>query len=165
MSIGTKIDECDLILVAGVQGSGKTKYVLSKFCDQLRLNTDEIRYAHKRMTAHGKNWTQLDYNPELEEIFREYEQKLLRFHLRQGQKIVVDNTNVTCERRRSYIDIAKSLNKTIGIVFLNTPLHQCLAYNKKRDNAIPESIVKKFHKQIELPTLEEGFDYVIIKRG
>lgn len=156
------IDTCDLILICGIPASGKTYLTQHRYCDRIRLNRDDIRFSHKRMISCGQTWTQSDFDLGLEKIFSDYEMKLLRYHLQKGQKIVVDNTNVTQTRRKPYIEVAKTLGKTLGILFLNSPIELCLARNRNRANVIPESIVRKYNDDIELPQIDEGFDVVEI---
>ena len=156
------INTCDLILICGIPASGKTYLTQNRYRDRVRLNRDDIRFAHKRMISYGQKWTQSDFDLELETIFSDYEMELLHLHLQRGHKIVVDDTNVTRTRRKPYVDVAKTLGKTIGILFLNSSIELCLERNRKRDNVIPEPIVRKYNTDIELPHIDEGFDVVEI---
>ena len=156
------IDTCDLVLICGIPASGKTYLTQNRYRDRVRLNRDDIRFAHKRLIGYGQTWTQSDFDLELEGIFSDYEMKLLRYHLQKGHKIVVDGTNVTRARRKPYVDVAKRLGKTIGILFLNPPIELCLERNQNRENIIPEPIVSKYNNDIELPHIGEGFDVVEI---
>lgn len=156
------IDTCDLILICGIPASGKTHLTQNKYKDRIRLNKDDIRFAHKRLISYGQKWTQSDFDLELEKIFSDYEMELLQYHLQKGYKIVVDGTNVTRARRKPYVDVAKRLSKTIGILFFNSPIELCLKRNQNRENIIPESIVRKYNNDIELPHISEGFDVVEI---
>ena len=156
------IDTCDLILICGIPASGKTYLTQNRYCDRIRLNRDDIRFSHKRMISYGQTWTQSDFDLDLEKIFSDYEMELLQYHLQKDYKIVVDGTNVTRARRTPYVDVAKRLSKTIGILFLNSPIELCLARNRNRANVIPESIVRKYNDDIELPQIDEGFNVVEI---
>ena len=156
------INTCDLILICGIPASGKTHLTHNRYRNRVRLNRDDIRFAHKRMISYGQKWTQSDFDLEFEKIFSDYEMKLLQLHLRRGHKIVVDDTNVTRTRRKPYVDVAKTLGKTIGILFLNPSVELCLERNRKRQNVIPEPIVRQYSNDIELPQIDEGFDVVEI---
>ena len=154
------IDTCDLILICGIPASGKTHLAQNKYRDRIRLNRDDIRFSHKWMISYGQKWGQSDFDSELEEVFSDYEMELLQYHLQRSHKIVVDNTNVTRARRKPYVDVAKTLNKTIGILFLNPSIELCVERNRKRENIIPETIVRQYNNDIEFPHMNEGFDVV-----
>ncbi len=156
------IDTCDLILICGIPASGKTYLAKNRYRNRIRLNRDDIRFSHKQMISYGQMWTQSDFDSELERIFSDYEIGLLQYHLQRGQKIVVDNTNVTRTRRKPYIETAKTLGKTIGILFFNSPIELCLERNQNRENVIPEPVIRKYSDDIELPHIDEGFDVVEI---
>lgn len=156
------IDTCDLILICGIPASGKTRLTHNRYRNRIRLNRDDIRFSHKRMISYGQKWGQSDFDSDLEKIFSDYEMALLQYHLQRGHKIVVDNTNITQARRKPYVDASKTLGKTIGILFLNPSIELCLKRNQNRENRIPEPIVRRYNKDIELPHVDEGFDVVEI---
>lgn len=151
------VRELDLVLVAGVQGSGKTTLTLGRFSDRVRINLDEIRYFYKRMTT-GVDWRNDDYRPGTEPLFRSIEDDCLRFNLRAGNRIVVDNTNVSRRHRAHYLALARTMRKSIGLVYLDLPLDTCLSRNRARSAYVPEPVITEFFQMRELPTVDEGFD-------
>ncbi len=152
-----RVDDCDLVLVAGIQGAGKTHLTRERFKGRVRLNKDHLRVSHKEMTTMERGWSQEHYDSEIGPVLQVYELELLRFHLERGEKVVIDDTNINAHLRRPLLRAAEALHKSTGIIFLVTPLEVCLARNRSRENRVPESIVKNYHHQQELPTLEEGF--------
>ncbi len=152
-----RVEDCDLVLVAGIQGSGKTHLTGARFKGRVRLNKDHLRVAHKEMSTMEPGWDQEHYDPQVGPLLHEFELELLRFHLSRGEKVVIDDTNTKVFLRQDYIRTARVMRKTVGIVFLVTPLEICLARNRTRDNVVPESVVRDYHRQLELPSLEEGF--------
>lgn len=152
-----RVEDCDLVLVAGIQGSGKTHLARVRFKGRVRLNRDHLRVAHKEMTTMEPGWSQEFYDPQLGPLLQHFELELLRFHLSRGEKVVIDDTNTRAFLRQCYIRAARAMKKTTGIVFLVTPLEICLGRNRTRDNVVPASVVRGYHRQMELPCLEEGF--------
>lgn len=148
----------DLLLVAGVQGSGKTLLAQTVFSDRMRVNLDEIRFFYRQMTA-GKPFTSSDWTPRLEPLFSEIEERIIRWNLCEGHRLVVDNTNVVRRTRSHYRRIARDLGKTAGVVFLDLPVEVCLLHNGSRRLVVPEAVVRAFHARREAPTPDEGFDY------
>lgn len=151
----------DLVLVAGVQGSGKTTLTKDLFRDRVRVNLDEIRFFYKRMTTGGE-WGNHDWRPAIEPLFRKIEEDCLRFNLAQGQPVVVDNTNTSRRSRAHYVGIARSLGRSVGLLFLDLPLDTCLVRNRGRSVRVPEPVVEEFFTSRELPAGDEGFDVLRI---
>jgi predicted kinase len=151
------VRDLDLVLVAGVQGSGKTTLTTQLFRDRIRINLDEIRFFYKRMTT-GTDWRNDDWRPAIEPLFRKIEEDCLRFNLQAGQRVVVDNTNISRRSRAHYCAIAKTLGKSVGLLFLDLPLETCKTRNAGRPVKVPEPVLEEFFTIRELPTLDEGFD-------
>lgn len=151
----------DLVLVAGVQGSGKTTLTKELFRDRVRVNLDEIRFFYKRMTTGGE-WSNHDWRPAIEPLFRKIEEDCLRFNLEQGHPVVVDNTNISRRSRAHYVSIARSLGRTVGLLFLDLPLETCMVRNRGRSVRVPEPVVEEFFTTRELPAEDEGFDVLRI---
>jgi predicted kinase len=151
------VRDIDLVLVGGVQGSGKTTLTLGELRDRVRINLDEIRTFYKRMTVGGE-WRSDDWRPAFEPLYRKIEDECLRFNLQAGNRVVVDNTCITRKARAHYTALAKALDKTIGLIFLDLPLDDCLERNRNRKARVPEPVVHDFFRMREMPAADEGFD-------
>ena len=69
-------------------------------------------------------------------------------------------TNLSIKTRRKKLSKLSSYYSR-GIVYFQITLEEALERNKHRDGKfIPESILKRMHHQFEVPTKEEGFDYI-----
>lgn len=156
-----RVRHCDLVLVAGVQGSGKTTITLDRFRERVRVNLDEIRFFYKRMTT-GTDWSNQDWHPAIEPLFVKIEEDLVRFNLSQGRPVVVDNTNITRRTRSHYQQIARSLGRSIGLIFIDMALDACIVQNRRRRRSVPDHVLHEFYVNRELPTADEGFDYLEI---
>lgn len=161
MDVYSEIEDVDVLLVAGIQGSGKSTLTTARFKDRCRTNLDEVRYFHRRLTT-GQAWRPTDWNREYEPLIVEIEEKILRFNLQKGARVVVDNTNCTRESRAHYVRIAKELGKSIGIIYLDPKLDLCLTRNEARPITVPENVIQAFHERKEIPEASEGFDRVLI---
>lgn len=153
------VRDVDLVLVAGVQGSGKTTLTRHGFTDRVRVNLDEIRNFYKRMTVGGE-WRSDDWRPAMEPLYRQIEDDCLRFNLTAGHRVVCDNTNISRRNRAHYLSMARALKKTIGILFLDLPLDTCLDRNRHRSAFVPEPVIAEFFQMREMPSADEGFDAV-----
>lgn len=151
------VRDVDLVLVAGVQGSGKTTLTRAGFTDRVRVNLDEIRHFYKRMTV-GGDWRSDDWRPAMEPLYRQIEDDCLRFNLTAGNRVVCDNTNITRKSRAHYLAMARALKKSIAILFLDQPLDTCLDRNRHRAAYVPEPVINEFFQMREMPSVDEGFD-------
>lgn len=157
----TECEDVDVLLVAGIQGSGKSTLTTARFRDRCRTNLDEVRYFHRRLTS-GQPWRPSDWNREFEPLILVLEEQIIRFHLQRGTRVVIDNTNCTRESRQHYVRIARELGKTIGIIYLDPKLDLCLTRNEARPVTVPEDVIQAFHERKELPDASEGFDRLLV---
>ncbi len=153
--------EVDLLLIGGLQGAGKSSLAIDWFPDRRRVNRDEIRCFHKQMTTQ-KPWRPQDWCQEVEPLITEIEMAVIRHELQSGRPVVVDNTHITTELRRPYIDLARSLGKSVGCLFLAPPVDLCLDRNRRRERCVPEDVVRAFQSSMTLPRSEEGLDFIQI---
>lgn len=136
--------EC--VLLIGIQGSGKsTFYKESFFNTHIRINLDMLKTRYK------------------EDIY-------LAASFKAKQKFVIDNTNPTRVQRRKYIELAKAFQYKIKGYFMISNLENCLLRNEGRQGIerIPVVAIKATLKNLEEPTLDEGFDelyHVTIENG
>lgn len=153
--------DVDILLIGGLQGSGKSSLATSFFRDRRRINRDDIRAFLKTMTT-GQPWRPQDWTPEIEPLVTEIEMATLRHELAAGKRVVIDNTLITPELRAPYVEVAQQLGKTIGCLFLALPLEACRERNQKRDRIVPDHILSAFAEDMVPPAEAEGLDMVRI---
>lgn len=153
-----------LIIVRGIQGSGKSTYarewVLQDPEHRVRFNNDDIR------NMLGKYWV-----PNREDLVSSIKQAFLKNAFTYGYDIVVDNMNLNpreCEYLENevriwnaFVDdpqIVKSdmvrYNYEIEYIDFKTPLEECIRRDALRENPIGESVItatynryKKFYEE------------------
>ena len=136
----------ELILLIGLQGSGKSTFCKQKFSDtHLRLNLDMLRT-------------------------RSREQILFAASLKAKQPVIIDNTNPTPGDRERYIAPAKTAKfKIIGYYFQSS-LEDCRRRNELRRarQVVPLVGLLSTYSRLVMPDVSEGFDvlwYVRIADG
>ncbi|NLW06728.1 MAG: ATP-binding protein [Clostridia bacterium] len=104
----------------------------------------------------------VQYDPRIEPlVWRRAYQRLARA-LAQGKDVCFDATNVTKARRRPLINMARAAGAQVEAVVINPGLEVLL----KRDAARPpgkkvgREVLLNIYRQLELPTLDEGFDRI-----
>ena len=132
-----KID-MELVLFAGLQGSGKSTFYLNQFANtHLRINLDMLRTRRR-------------------------EKAILDASLKVGQRVVVDNTNPTVADRAVYLQAAKEHHFDPVIYYFDIPYETCKERNNKRSGKqrLPEAALKATAKNLVTPTKNEGFSAI-----
>ena len=82
---------------------------------------------------------------------------------------VIDNTCTTKEVRKRFIDYCNSIKAPLRkiCVFFDTPIGVCIERNNNRTGKerVPKTAILMKAKELERPSLEEGFDELIIIDG
>lgn len=127
-----------LIIFTGVQASGKSSfYLLNLHQSHLRINLDMLKTRHR-------------------------ENIIFKACLASKTKMVIDNTNPTCDDRARYIQRAKDAGFEVTSYYFETDLSSTLernSYRKGKAN-IPEVGIRATYKKLEIPILDEGFDAI-----
>ncbi len=134
----------ELIVLMGIQGSGKSTFYQQRFADtHLRINLDMLGTRHR-------------------------EQQLLETCIRTETRVVVDNTNPASADRAPYLEAARTKNYHVVGYYFATRINAAIARNQERKRVVPTVAVRGTRNRLELPTLAEGFHelfYVTIDAG
>jgi bifunctional polynucleotide phosphatase/kinase len=98
-----------------------------------------------------------------------------------NSNIIIDNTNKDIKNRNIWIDLIKKSNLNIKMqslsersadvikiicIFIDIPKHVVMHLNKYRsltsNKNVPDIAIHSYYKNIEIPTLDEGFDNIIV---
>jgi predicted kinase len=158
-----KIDYLDIILLCGMYGSGKMEFAVKHFKGKgrARVSRSEIRKDLYEMINFGDSWTSDRFTEEDDALVKHIERKTVEQLLYLKKKILVINTFVTKKSRQGFVDIARQMKLTIGAIFINRPLEQCLDRNSRNPIPVPTEIIYKLYPRIELPEKSEGFNEVL----
>ena len=128
----------EVIIFTGLQGSGKTTY----FSEHLAATHEHISRDVVRSA--------------------EREAALIRECIRAGRSFVVDNTNATRTARAPLIQQAKAAGYKVCSYFFDTPVRTAIGRNNHRNDKAPVPVVAilRTAKQLQPPSLEEGFDEI-----
>jgi predicted kinase len=86
----------------------------------------------------------------------------MRDCFRSGRSFVVDNTNATRAARAAYIREAKAAGFTVLCCYFDVPVRTAIGRNNHRKDkkAIPVPAILRMAKQLEPPSVDEGFDAI-----
>ena len=124
-----------MVIMMGIQGSGKSTFCAKNFSEYTRINLDTLRTRKKENDA-------------------------LRLAINRKENIVIDNTNPTVSDRKKYIEAGKASQYEIIGCFMQSRLQECIERNDSRQGKekIPSIAIACTSNKLEMPGYEEGFD-------
>ncbi|RLJ31732.1 putative kinase [Chryseobacterium sp. 7] len=126
----------EMIIFIGIPASGKSSFYKELFFNShIRISMDLLNTRNK-------------------------EGKLLQYCFETQSKMVVDNTNVTKEGRKKYIELALQNKYEIIGYYFDSNIQDCMERNKSRKDFINEIGIKAKYKELEKPLIEEGFSKI-----
>ena len=154
----------DVVLVCGLPASGKSHFSRRYFDrdGRKRINRKEIRRSLYQMTEFGRKWEEELFDNSDEGLVKHVERRILEQLLHNGNKVLIDNTSVSVSSRKTYLNVARQMHKSIGVIFLNTPLKRCIQRNNERTHHVPDGVIANLSVAIELPRSDEKFDELMI---
>lgn len=131
----------EVIINVGFPGSGKSSF------------------TKKNILKHDYDYINQDTLKTHQKCIKELENSLMK-----GNSVVIDNTNLTVETRKKFIDIIKKYNINIRCIKFSTPVEICEHNSYFRNyisngniNVIPKLVFNMMKKKLQEPTDLEGF--------
>lgn len=141
--------------MVGIPGSGKTTYARRYLGRALRLSLDDLRLM----------LTGVAFDPRYETIVITVTHAALDLMLSRArhwhQDILLDATNTTSDRRSFYIRLAGQYGLPAVAVFVDCSLEVAVERDRQRPDRVGEDVVRRYHAQLQPPTVDEGFAEVI----
>jgi predicted kinase len=132
----------DIIILIGLQASGKSTFYRTHFTDTHELISKDLLSSSKNQS---KNQKQAE---RIEKAFQEQ------------RSVVVDNTNVSVQDRLPLIDLGRRYDATIIGYYFKADVSGSRRRNKQRTGKaqVPEQAIFITAHKLEPPTYAEGFD-------
>ena len=124
-----------LAIMIGIQASGKSQFAMTYLRDYTRVNLDTLHTRNKEKLA-------------------------LDAAIKNGDNIVIDNTNPLREDRARYIGAISGHGYKIEGYFMQSRLQDCMERNEHRTGKekVPRNAIAATSNKLELPDYDEGFD-------
>ncbi|MCX7031107.1 MAG: AAA family ATPase, partial [Spirochaetes bacterium] len=130
-----------------------------------RVGRQEIRRMLYEMTTFGDPWSEERYSAVDEVLVKHVERKIIEHLLQNRQPVLAENTCISAASRKTYLSIARQMHRTVGAIFLDTPMATCLERNRRRADPVPERVIAELAAALEAPDAGEGFDQLMIASG
>ena len=147
-----------LYVMVGPPGSGKSSYIRKYLPEALRISLDDLR-----LMLSGRPF---DFRYErMVSVLGEALMRVSLSRLKEWRRdCVYDATNVSRERRTPTLAIAEEYGLPAVAVFTDTPMEVALARNRRRRRKVPEEVIERFYRLLEPPSIDEGFEEVVVVR-
>ena len=136
-------------MLIGFPGSGKSTYA-KKLAEKgvIVVSSDELR--EDKMTQINDK-----------KVFQKM-RNIIKENLLLGKDVVADATNVTASKRASFLnELYKIPCKKIAI-WVKRDVNVCIEQNSNRENKVPNVAIYTSAKRFIEPSLDEGFDEIMI---
>jgi bifunctional polynucleotide phosphatase/kinase len=127
----------EVVVMTGYPGSGKSTLAIEVY-------GSDPNYVIVHGDEHGSD--------------RKKMVKAARDPLTKGKSIVFDATNPSVAHRAQFVELAKSHGVAAVSVHVDTNMQESMRRNEKREKPVPKIAYYTYRKNLEEPTLSEGFD-------
>lgn len=135
---------CTVTMMSGVPGVGKDAWLSRERPNLPMVSLDEVREE--------LDISATDNQGEVIQTAKEQ----CREHLRRRSDFAFNATNITSQVRRRWIDLFASYDARIEIIYLEPPMGTILRQNKERPSSVPESVLHRLVRKLEVPTWAEA---------
>lgn len=165
----------EITVMVGVSGSGKSTFIENNLAGTTVCSTDE--YIERHGQDYGfDNYTDAFEDVQAKDMFGTYNSLFfydMHKNIIEGNNFIVDRTNLTVFSRKKLISYLKTravgeekIPIKIKCVVINIFQHRVFANLQHRKEqtgkTIPDNIIEQQFTSFEPPTLEEGFDEIVV---
>lgn len=135
---------CTVTLMSGLPGAGKDTWLARHRPDLPVISLDGLR-------------EELEVDPEENQgRVAQAAQARCREWLAAGTSFAFNATNLTASMRARWIDLFAAYGARVEIVYLEPALDTLRQQNREREAAVPESVMARLLKKLEVPTAAEA---------
>ena len=138
-----------LLMLKGLIASGKSTYAKElESKGWARVNKDDIRKEF---------FPDYTFKDEKEVVYMEDAEIIAE--LREGNNVVVDDTNFAPKHQQRLEKIAKEEDADFEVLLIDTPLEECIKRNRKRASNVPMEAILNMYRKYIAPYREEHVKY------
>ena len=138
-----------LLLLRGIQASGKSTWIKENNLEPYTLSADNIRLniANPVLLEDGSYEISQKYNKVTWELLYKY----LEMRMQNGDFTIIDATHSDLKLLNKYKDLASTYKYTMYCLEFDVPLEEALRRNKKRDSYkyVPERVIERTYETIK----------------
>lgn len=138
--------EFDVILLSGLPLAGKDSWIAKHGKDMPVISLDDIREESGTAPEEGSG-----------RVVREAMERA-RTLLRRKEPFIWNATNIMQETRQKLVRLFAGYGARVHILYLEVPYPELLARNRTRARHIPEAMLEKMIRKLELPEPWEAYE-------
>jgi putative nucleotidyltransferase with HDIG domain len=135
---------CEVILMSGLPGAGKDTWIARHAPDLPVISLDAIRRELKVTPADDQGAVAALAKSRAREL------------LRRQQSFIWNATNITRTLRTALIDLFAAYHVRIRIVYVDASWETILRRNQEREASVPEPVIARMLRKLEVPDLTEA---------
>lgn len=144
---------CEVIVMSGLPGMGKDKYIKDNLKDIPVISLDEIRRKNKikPTDSNATGW-----------VVQQAKEQAKQF-LRIKQSFVCNATNITMQMRSIIIGLVTEYNASVKLIYIEQPYSVWINQNKNREYMVPNLVLEKLLLKLEVPLKYEAteVEYIV----
>lgn len=150
-------DKQRFIMLMGVAGSGK-----STVAEDFMKGRDDIVYVSSDATRIeiGGDVNRQDINGQVfATMFNRTKEALLN-----GKTVIYDATNLNGRTRKGLLQqLPRKVDFDKIIVYVATPIKEIQRRNASRDRVVPDDVIDRMYKSLQVPIYSEGWDKIVFE--
>ncbi len=131
----------ELVILRGLQGSGKTTFAHQWVAEnpdwRFRVNRDDTRKA-----AYNKLWGLSHHMEENVSLSETAQAEVL---LAAGLSVVVDATNLRAKAVKDWYGVANKMGVPVRVQDIDTPLEECIVNDQNREKKVGEDVIRQYN--------------------
>ncbi len=135
---------CEATLMSGLPGAGKDTWIVRHAPDLSVISLDMIRRELKVTPSDDQGAVAALAKSRAREM------------LRRQQSFIWNATNITRALRTALIDLFAAYHARIRIVYVDAPWETILRRNQEREASVPEPVIARMLRKLEVPDLTEA---------
>jgi len=140
-------------LMSGLPASGKDTWVEKNFSKDNIISLDDIREDLDVLPCEGQG-----------EVIMAAKEKAKEF-LRVKKSFVWNATNLTFSLRSQLISLFRAYGARVRIVYVEVSYKELLKRNRERSRNVPEVIIDRMSRKLEVPTGIEAHEVILITKS
>lgn len=135
-----------VILMSGLPASGKDTFIEKNYFGLDVISLDTLR-------------DELDISPQEDQGYVvQTGKEMARNFLREHKPFVWNATNLTKNTRRQLVSLFTSYGAKVNLIYLEVPYMEILRRNRERSRNVPEKVIDRMVKRLEVPDITEAHE-------